>query len=105
MTNRPRIPRPTIDPEAVLAHLHAARSRPTPATVWTAAADIPGLLTEIERLAELLSRAQWDFADLLAATRATLGADREGEADPLSYLRDAVAQHQPWPLPDERQSE
>jgi hypothetical protein len=101
MTNEPRIPRPTIDPEAVLAHLHAARQRPTPAAIWTAVADIPVLLAEIDRLARLLSRNRWDFADLLAAARATLSADRDGEPDPLAYLRDAVAEHRTWALPDD----
>ena len=101
MTNRPRIPRPTVDPEAVLTHLHAARTRPTPVAIWTAIADIPSLLAEIERLTELLSRTRWDFADLLAAARATIAADHEGEADPLSYLSDAVTEHRPWPLPEE----
>ncbi|MBU2667081.1 hypothetical protein KOI35_26595 [Actinoplanes bogorensis] len=103
MTNQPRIPRPTIDPEAVLTHLHAARSRPTPAAVWTAIADVPALLAEIERLADLLSRTRWDFADLLAAAQATIAADYDGEAEPLSYLRDAITEHRPWPMPDDGQ--
>ena len=83
MTNEPHIPRPTIDQEAVLAHLHAAHDRPTPAAIWTAVADIPVLLAEIERLSRLLTRTRWDFADLLAAARATLAADHDGEPDPL----------------------
>jgi hypothetical protein len=101
MNNEPHIPRPTVDQEAVLTHLHAARRRPTPVTIWTAVADIPVLLTEIERLSRLLSRTRWDFADLLAAARATLSADHDGEADPLAYLRDAVAEHRAWTRPDD----
>jgi hypothetical protein len=101
MTNEARIPRPTIDQEAVLAHLHAARRRPTPVAVWTAVADIPVMLAEIDRLARLLSRTRWDFADLLAAARATLAAVDDGEPDPLSYLRDAVGEHRDWNPPDE----
>jgi hypothetical protein len=54
------------------------------------------MLAEIERLASLLSRARWDFADLLAAARATLDAHHDGEPDPLGYLRDQVAEHRPW---------
>ncbi|GIF01798.1 hypothetical protein [Paractinoplanes rishiriensis] len=96
MTNQPRIPRLTIDTEAVLIHLHAARQRPTPTAVWTALADILVLLAEIDRLARLLSRTRWDFADLLAAARATLAADHDGESDPLTYLRDAVAEYRDW---------
>jgi hypothetical protein len=101
MTDEQRIPRPTLDQEAVLAHLTAARHRPTPAVVWTAVADIPVLLTEVNRLADLLSRTRWDFAYLLAAARATLAAVHEGEADPLTYLRDAVIEHRTWLIPDD----
>jgi hypothetical protein len=101
MTNPPHIPCPTVDQEAVRTHLHAARLRATPVAVWTAVADIPVLLAELDRLARLLSRARWDFADLLAAARATLAADHDGEPDPMTYLRDAVAEHQAWIPPDD----
>ncbi|WP_433386091.1 hypothetical protein ACQPZX_05305 [Actinoplanes sp. CA-142083] len=102
MTNDPRIPRPTVDQEAVLTHLHAAHRGPTPQSIWTAIADIPILLTEIGRLAQLLSRARWDFANLLAAARAAVAADHDGEPDDaLGYLRDAVAEHTTWTPPDD----
>jgi len=101
MTNEPQVPRPTIDQEAVLTHLRAARRRPTPVAIWTAVADIPVLLAEVERLSRLLSRTRWDFADLLAAARATLNADHDGETDPLAYLRDAVGEHRAWTPPDD----
>jgi hypothetical protein len=100
MTNEPHIPRPTLDREAVLVHFNAARNLTTPATIWTAVADIPVLVAELDRLAGLLTRTRWDFADLLAAARATLHAEHDGERDPLSYLRDAVAQHRAWIPPD-----
>ncbi|HZO65988.1 MAG TPA: hypothetical protein VFB74_13370 [Kribbellaceae bacterium] len=100
MTDEPHIPRPTIDREAILIHLHAAHQRLTAVAIWTAIADIPVLLAEIQRLDALLSRARWDFADLLAAARATLDADRDGEPDPLVYLRDEVSAHRPWPPAD-----
>ncbi|MEV6306954.1 hypothetical protein AB0M02_46685 [Actinoplanes sp. NPDC051861] len=99
MTNQPNTPRPTVDQEAVLTHLRAARQRPTPVNLWTALADIPVLLAETDRLARLLSRTRWDFADLLAAAQAALAADRDGEPHPLTYLRDAVAEHQDWTPP------
>ncbi|OJF10743.1 hypothetical protein [Couchioplanes caeruleus] len=99
MTTDPRIPRPTVDKEAVLIHLHAVRLRPTPLAAWTAIADIPLLLAEIDRLAWLLSRTRWDFANLLAAARGTLAADHDGESDPLTYLRDAVAEHRAFTPP------
>ncbi|BFU45775.1 hypothetical protein [Krasilnikovia sp. MM14-A1004] len=101
MTNEPHIPRPTVDQEAVLTHLHAARCRPTPVNIWTAVADIPVLIAEVNRLARLLSRTRWDFADLLAAARATLAAHHDGEPDPLAYLRDAVAEHRACTMPNE----
>lgn len=101
MTIQPRIPRPTIDQEAVLTHLQAARRQPTPAAVWTAVADIPVLLAELDRLGHLLSRTRWDFADLLAAARATIAADHDGEPDPLTYLRDAVDEHRARTPPDD----
>ena len=101
MTNQPHIPRLTVDQEAVHTHLHAVRRRPTPAAVWTAIADIPVLLAEVDRLTRLLSRTRWDFADLLAAARATLASDQDGEPDPLTYLSDAVAEHRTWTPPDD----
>jgi hypothetical protein len=101
MTNELHAPRPTVDSEAISAHLNAAYQRLTPVALWTAIADIPVMLTELERLSRLLTHARRDLADLLAAGRATLSADRDGEADPLAYLRDAVAEHQAWSPPDD----
>jgi hypothetical protein len=93
MSNEPRTPRPIIDQEAVLNHLLAALQHRTPTTLWIAVGDVPVLLAEVDRLAQLLSRSRLDFANLLAAARATLGADHDGESDPLAYLRDEVEQH------------
>jgi hypothetical protein len=101
MTDQPQTLRPTVDQEAVLTHLNAARRRPAPPAIWTAIGDIPVLLAEVDRLARLLSRTRWDFADMLAAARATLAAHHDGEADPLAYLRDAVAEHRTWTPPDD----
>ena len=105
MTDETHIPRPTTDKEAILTHLYAARQRRTPVAIWTAVADIPVMLAEIQRLNALLSRARWDFADLLAAARATLNADSDGEVDPLAYLRDEVFIHRPWAPADDRPGE
>ncbi|BCJ50419.1 hypothetical protein Asp14428_18940 [Actinoplanes sp. NBRC 14428] len=99
MTDEPLVPRPTVNQEAVRTHLRAAHRQPNPVAMWTAVADVPVLLAEIDRLAVLLSRTRWDFADLLAAARATLAAHDDGESDPLAYLRDAVTEHQPWASP------
>lgn len=88
-------PRPTLDKEAVAHHFTTAIHRRTPAALWTALRDIPVLLADHERLSSLLTTARTDFANLLAAARATIHAQDEGEPDPLSYLRDEVATHSP----------
>jgi hypothetical protein len=88
-------PRPTLDKEAVSHHLATAVRRRTPTALWTALMDIPVLLAEHGRLSSLLTEARVDAANLLAAGRATLHAQRDGEPDPLSYLRDEVAAHEP----------
>lgn len=88
-------PRPTLDEEAVSQHFTTAVHRRTPAALWTALMNIPVLLAENRRLASLLIAARTEFANLLAATRATIHADDDGEPDPLSYLRDEVAAHDP----------
>lgn len=87
--------RSTLDKEAVSHHFATAMRRRTPAALWTALMDIPVLLAEHRRLSFLLTAARIEGADLLAAARATLGAQLDGEPDPLSYLRDEVAAHAP----------
>jgi hypothetical protein len=83
-------PKPTVDRDAVRAHITAAVTRGTRVALWTAIADIPVLLAEIERQAELLTLARTEHANLLAAARATLTAARDGDPDALVYLRDEV---------------
>ncbi|WP_433609535.1 hypothetical protein ACQP2P_38595 [Dactylosporangium sp. CA-139114] len=83
-------PKPTVDRDAVRAHLEAALQRGTRVALWTAVADVPVLLAEIERQAELLTFARTEHANLLAAARATLSAARDGDAEALTYLRDEV---------------
>lgn len=95
MTSTPKAPRPTLDEEAVWHHLRTARDRRTPLAIWTAIADIPVLLAELERVGTLLTSARTEFANLLAAARATLAAANDGESDALSYLRDQVTAHEP----------
>ncbi|WP_405582186.1 hypothetical protein [Streptomyces sp. NBC_01190] len=88
-------PRPTLDQEAVSEHFTTATRRRTPTALWTALTDIPVLLADNRRLASLLTNARAEFANLLAAARATVHADDDGEPDPMSYLRDEVAAHDP----------
>lgn len=49
------------------------------------------LLAEIARLRTTLMFTRLRYSFLLAAVRATLSADQDGEQDPLSYLRDELA--------------
>jgi hypothetical protein len=81
---------PTVDRETVRSHVNAAVTRGTRVALWTAVADIPVLLAEIERQSELLTFARTEHANLLAAANATLNAAAEGDADALSYLRDEI---------------
>jgi hypothetical protein len=67
---------------------------PTLAGVWQfvdrALADVPALVAELRRARAELEAVRLDRANLLAAIRATLAADAEGESDPLRYLRDEL---------------
>ena len=56
----------------------------------TALADLPAVLAELGRARADLEAVRLDRANLLAAIRATLAADAEGEPDPLGYLRDEL---------------
>jgi hypothetical protein len=53
--------------------------------------DIAVLLAQHEYLARLLAEERLRYADLWAAVRAVVGADHDGEPDPVAYLRDEVA--------------
>jgi hypothetical protein len=66
----------------------------TLAGVWrlidTALADMPAVLADLRRARAELEAVRLDRANLLAAIRATLAADAEGEPDVLGYLRDEL---------------
>jgi len=53
-------------------------------------ADLPAVLADLGRMGAELEAVRLDRANLLAAIRATLAADAEGEPDPLGYLRDEL---------------
>jgi hypothetical protein len=53
----------------------------------TALADLPAVLADLGRARAELEAVRLDRANLLAAIRAALAADAEGECDPLGYLR------------------
>lgn len=62
--------------------------------VDSALADVPALLAELRRVGAELQAVRLDRANLLAAVRATIAADADGEADPLYYLRDELQDRQ-----------
>ena len=68
----------------------------------TALADNLTLSAEVTRLTAELTAARLDRANLLAAIRASLAAHADGEADPLSYLRDELDARQ---MPAQRHEE
>ena len=56
----------------------------------SALADLPAAFADLRRARAELEAVRLDRANLLAAIRATLAADAEGEPDPLGYLRDEL---------------
>ena len=56
----------------------------------TALADLSAVLADLGRAQAELEAVRLDRANLLAAIRATLAADADGECDPLGYLHDEL---------------
>ena len=88
--------------EAISRNSHArrivtgfSRATPTLADLWQhidqSLSDVPILTAEITRLNDQLRAARLDRANLAAAGRATLAASRDGDPDPLSFLRAELA--------------
>lgn len=100
MTTTRQPTRSLIDPEAVRVHHRDAETIRTPAAVWLAIADLPVLLAEIERLRWVPALTHEWYVNLLAAARATVAADRDGESDPLLYLRDELDAYGQLPVRD-----
>jgi hypothetical protein len=71
-----------------------SRAMPNLADLWQqiihSLSDVPILTTEITRLLTELLDTRMERANLAAAGRATIAAYRDGERDPLSYLRDEL---------------
>lgn len=65
-------------------------------------ASIPHLCDEITRLHAALRETRLSRADMIAAARATITADREGEPDPLWYLHDELTAQNAAPTYDGR---
>jgi hypothetical protein len=75
---------------AIVDELAAERSSRIWEYVTDALADMPALAAEITRLRALVAEERLDRANLAAASLAAISAYREGETDPLSYLRDEL---------------
>jgi hypothetical protein len=98
-------PLPTERPdllEAISRNSHArhivtgfSRATPTLTVLWRhidqSLSDVPILTTEINRLNGQLRAVRLERANLAAAGRAALAADRDGDPDPLSFLRAELA--------------
>jgi hypothetical protein len=99
-----RVPEPGINLHLIYARSENARrvvaglSAATPAVpeIWaqldTALGDVPALGAIVARLSAALAATRLDRANLIAAMRATLAANAEGEQEPLFYLRDELAE-------------
>ena len=77
---------------------------PAPGAIRAALADARDLAAEVARLSAGLAAARLDRANALAAMRAALAANRDGEPDPLSYLRDELHAAQNAPESHEEDS-
>jgi hypothetical protein len=77
-----------------------AAATPALAETWQqlgrALDDVPALGAIVARLSAELASADLDRANLLAAIRATIEANADGDADPLAYLRDELADQEAW---------
>ncbi len=89
--NARHAPKLTINIDAIASRIEALDSAdlcPRCARAVTpVTADAVQLLIEVIWLYDALTGARRESADRLAAIRAALGAARDGESDPLAYLR------------------
>ena len=102
-------PYSAIDIPEVISRNQAARdivsgfasAAPTLSAAWlhiqAALADARYLASELTRLSAELANARLWHANALAAMRATMGAQRDGELDPLYYIRDELSAPQNLP--------
>ena len=93
--NQPHIPPLQIDLDEILGTLALELARvqicdQCQHSVPSLINDLARLVSEITLLQTALIDERLMSANLRAAIRAALGADRDGEADPLGYLRDEI---------------
>jgi hypothetical protein len=90
-SNLPEVTTRNRTARAILDALAAER----PGAIWQyltdALADTPALVIEITRLRAQVAEERLDRANLAAAALAAIGAHRDREPDPLSYVRDELA--------------
>lgn len=88
-----QIPRLNVSTAEIRSHLITAQAAACPgcgAYTVVLAGDIALLLAEITRLHHALIRTRRKAANFEAAIRATIGAQEDGEHDPIGYLRDEL---------------
>jgi hypothetical protein len=100
--SRPRPPELAVDVPAIAARhraiLHTRTVEEFHNALLDSASDVPLLMAELSRLWSQLLRLRLRYANLEAAARAALSAQRDGEPDPLAYLADELAGAWPSPL-------
>ena len=94
--NQPHIPPLHIDLDEILGTIALELARvqicdQCQHSVPSLINDLAHLVSEITRLHAALIDERLISANLRAAIRAALGAELDGETDPLSYLRDEIA--------------
>jgi hypothetical protein len=94
--DRPRLPRVRVDVAAVREQYAAVLAAPDHRAFIHAlvqsVTDVPALVSEVERLWLALVASRRRTANLAAACRAAIAAESDGEPDPLSYVRDQLAE-------------
>jgi hypothetical protein len=98
------MPRLTIDADAIASRLrtlaNAGLCLRCEQAVTPVTRDTAHLLIEVMRLHKAVRSARLESANRLAAMRAALHAARDGETDPLAYLRDELPGHGSDEFPD-----
>ena len=84
-----------LDLDAIRLRYRRAVDSAIPASM--SAADVPLLVSEVERLGALVIETRLAYANLRAAALAVLSAARDGEPEPFAYLVDEL--YGAWPTP------